>query len=259
MAGADQIGRQPRQEYIEAIHIGEIGAHDRPHVRRLQQRAPRHFLAGCDLVEPALVVEAANIFQLRAVHHVMLFRHVAVERVPCERPERAESAANVERPAPAERQYDRPDDGGRNGGAEAARAMGKPLGKASFAPRKPHLHGAGCAGKRPGFAGAEKKQQDHEGRRAARQAHRCRHERPVGDEAGQDRPRAEALAEPAAGHLKQCIGQDEGAENPAHGLLVKAEFGADFRRRIRNDDAIEIGDEVHEADHPQNVPPAIAR
>src|SRR5216683_5659971 len=66
------------------------------------------------------------------------------------------------------------------------------------------------------------------------------------------------VAQPAAGNLEQRIGPAKSAEDPPHGDHVKTELLADLRCRRRDVDAIQIGDEVHEADHPQDVPPAIA-
>src|SRR6516225_4804361 len=153
---------------------------------------------------------------------------------------------------------DQDDDGRRDKGAESARAMRKALGKAALAPRIPHLHCAGRAGKRSGLAGAEKKQQDGKGQSVARKPRRYRHERPESDEDGENRPRAEALAQPAAWDLKQGIAPEQRAQDHALGEIVEAECLLDRRRRVRHDDPIEIGDEVHEADHAQNVPRAIS-
>ena len=71
--------------------------------------------------------------------------------------------------------------------------------------------------------------------------------------------RAETIVQPAAGDLEQGIGPDEGTEDDAHGDFVEAELLADDRRHGRDVHPIEIGDEVHQADQRQYVPPADAR
>ena len=88
MPEIDQIGRQPAQEDPQAVHIGEIRGHDRPHVRRAKQRAPRHvgLLLHRRRLDRAGGVEAADALELGPVHQAMFFRQVAVTQRPPQRP-----------------------------------------------------------------------------------------------------------------------------------------------------------------------------
>ena len=210
-------------------------------------------------IDLAVRAAAANGFEFRRVHQSVLFRQVAVAQAPPQRPHQSDQPANQERPAPAEIDHDQQHQRRRDRSSGAAGAVGDALHEAAFAPRIPKLHRARRAGECAGFADAEQEAQHDERGRAERQAGRGGHDRPIGDDGSQHAARAEAIAQPAARHLEQRIGPDEGGEDVAHRDIVEAEFLADLRRRGRDVDAVEISDEVHHADQKQNVPAAAAR
>ena len=256
----DQIRRQPAQEDPQAIDVSEVGAHDRPHVGRAQHDAPRHgrLLADVGFERIALRVGAADVFELVGIDQGVVFGKVAIGEIPQDRPDQADRAADVEHRAPAERRHDQHHQRRRNRRAEPARAVGDALHEAALVLGIPELHGARRAGEGAAFADAEQEAQHHERGRAGRPGRRCGHHRPIGDDDGEHLARAEAVADPAAGNLEQCIGPDEGAEDHAHGDLVEAEFLADGRSRGRDVHAVEISNQVHQADQNQDVPAAHA-
>ncbi len=159
-----QIGGQPAQKDPEAIDVGKIGTHDRPHIGRSEQGPPRHVRRLLDfrLVEVTLFVDPADMFEFGSVHEPVLLRQVAVGKIPPEGPEHADRGADVEHPLPPERRHDQHHDRRRNGCSEATRAVGDPLAEATLLPRIPELHGAGCSRKCAGFADTEQKTNDHE-------------------------------------------------------------------------------------------------
>ena len=66
-------------------------------------------------------------------------------------------------------------------------------------------------------------------------------------------PRAESVADPAADDLKQQIGIRERRKDEADLRVGKAEFLAELNRRGADVDAIDIGDEVHQAQQSEHA------
>ena len=85
------------------------------------------------------------------------------------------------------------------------------------------MQGTGNVGKCPRLAHAEKESNEHQQSQAAEHiaaqrktddSGQRREERPPQNDADQDLSRAEDVAQPAAGHLEQRVGQREGREGP---------------------------------------------
>jgi hypothetical protein len=133
-----QIGRQPAQEDPQAIDVGEVGAHNRPHIRRSQQGRPGYArLSRLRLIDIAGGVEAANMLDLGLIHERMLFGEIPVGQEPQDRPDDPRPAAKIEYRVPAVCRHDEDDNRGRNGGAKAARAVGHTLDETALVPRIP--------------------------------------------------------------------------------------------------------------------------
>src|SRR5215471_3319656 len=231
-----QIRRQPTQEDPEAINVSKIGTHDRPHIGRSEQRPPGHagLLPALSLIDVALFVDPPDMFEFCSVHQPVFFWKIAIGHVPPYGPENADRAANIEYRSPAERRHDQHHNRWRNGCSYAARAVRDPLDEAALLPRVPKLHGAGCSRKRASFADTKKKANYYK-RGCASGCGGCRgHNRPVANNDRQYIPRAESIAEPAAGNLKHGIGPDKGAEDYTHRDFVEAKFLADDWRRGRD-------------------------
>src|SRR5262249_40580430 len=147
----------------ETVNVSKVGAHDRPHIGRPQQRPPRYGrrLLDLRLFDVALFVDAANMFEFRTVHQSVLLWQVAVGEVPPHGPEDAHGTADVKHPAPSERRHDQHHNRRCNRCSEAARAVSDPLDETALLAWIPELHGAGCSRKCAGFANPEKKANDH--------------------------------------------------------------------------------------------------
>ena len=79
-----EIGRQPAQEYPEAIDVGEIGAHDRPHVGRAQERSPWHagLLRDVWPINVTRRVRATDVGEFGFVDQSVLFRKITIGEIP---------------------------------------------------------------------------------------------------------------------------------------------------------------------------------
>ncbi len=148
--------------------------------------------------------------------------------------------------------------GGAIAAPSSARAMRDPLHKTALVFRIPELHGSRRDRKCTGFADTKKETEHHE-RRCAGGGGGCgRHCRPIGHNRRENVARAEAIAEPTAGNLKHGVGPSESTEDHTHCDLVETKLLADHGSCGRDVDAVEIGNEVHQADKDQDVPTAHA-
>ena len=256
----DEVGWKPAQKYPETVDVGEIGAHDRPHIGRGQQVAPRHFRAGGDvgLLDDPLRIHSADMTELCLCHQRVIFRQISIGEIPPDGPEQSNQAADVEHPLPAQGGHDDYDKGRSDGGAGTAGAMRDALHEAAFLPRKPQLHRTRGNRKRARLADAEQEAHDDKSGSAARERRCRRHERPITDDRCQYAAWSKSIAKPSARHLEYGVGPDESAEDCAHGKLVEVEFLADDRRRRRYVHPVEIGDEIHQADQQKDVPASSA-
>src|SRR4029079_7131232 len=82
--------------------------------------------------------------------------------------------------------------------------------------RKPGLERLGDVGKTARLAHAEEETGDDEPDQIPGPAGRGGEERPPEDDAGQDLPGADAVAQPAAGNFEQRVPDAEGGEDVAH-------------------------------------------
>ncbi len=142
--------------------------------------------------------------------------------------------------------------------AKSAGGVADSLHEAAFVPRVPHLHGPRRGGKRARLAHAEREANPPQGIKAGRHRGEDGNYGAIGHDGGKDSPRAKAVAEPSAGHLEERVGPDEGAENNPHGGFAEAVFLDDERCGVGEAHAIQIRNEVHQAEEKQHHPTHMA-
>ncbi len=184
----------------------------------------------------------------------MLLGHIPVRQVPEQRPDDANRAENVEHPSPAKSCYDGHRDRGHDGRPQTARTMRNPLGESTLLPRIPELHGPRCRGKRTYLSHAEQKPDKRERDYPDCLGRHGRHDGPKDRDGPQHPSWSKLVAHPAAWDLEGGIAPGESAEDDPHGDLAEAEFPADEGCRRGDVHPVHIGDQVHQAQHEQDVP-----
>src|SRR4029079_14788170 len=102
-------------------------------------------------------------------------------------------------------------------------------------------------------------QEPHDRKRpeARRQPRRHRERRPPDDDARDNGTRSDAIAQPAARHLEEEVGEREHAHLRAHLVLAEAELAADGALALRDADAIEIEQRRQGRRVPEQCPPRV--
>lgn len=111
--------------------------------------------------------------------------------------------------------------------------------------RDPARHRRRCSRERRAFTETEHEARGEQRSEPAREAREHRRETPDRATEQQRASRAEAIAYPAADHLKHQIRIREGREHEADLRMREIEFLAETRRRSADVYAIEVRDEVH--------------
>ena len=182
----------------------------------------------------------------------MILGLVAEIQHPDHAPQQADQSEHDERSAPGQPGHQHRDQWRRHGIAEPRERVRQTLGEAPAVRRRPVLHRARCGWKRRALAEAERharnEQRDEPGDKAGHDG------RGRPDQAApEQRPaRTEMVADPAADHLEQEVGIGKGREHQAELGVGEMEFLLDFARRRADVDAVDIGDEVHHAEHRQH-------
>ena len=181
-----------------------------------------------------------------------MFRGVVAEVPPPRRdPHETATPEDDERSAPGD-EGDEPRDDGRRDGVAAARervrdSRAKPrrLGASS-------LHRAGGDGKGRAFAEAEEDTDEEQRSETASESGQNRGPGPDHPADEQRASRTHSIAKPSAEHLKQDIRIGEGREDKSELRVRETELTSDLTRRGRDVHAIDVGDQVHQAQQAKN-------
>ena len=169
-------------------------------------------------------------------------------------PHQAERSRNEEHGTPAPGEHDQPGHQRRAGNGEAAEKMRGALDPAALAAREPHLHAAAGDWKCAGFTEPEKnprKQQRAESDGSARHGDGGRDRQ---DHDGKHALRPETIAEPTNRNLRGSVCPGEGSKHPTHIGLAEPERSPDLRLHHGGYTAIDIRDQVQEAEKSEDPP-----
>lgn len=130
--------------------------------------------------------------------------------------------------------------------------MGEALGEATPVGGRPVLHGARRRRKGCSFAETKRDARNEQRQQAGHEAGRDGGERPDQPAPEQGLARPKAVSDPAADYLEQQIGIGKGREYQPELRVAQTEFFLDFTGRRADVDPVDIGDEVHDAQHRQH-------
>ncbi|MHC2577069.1 hypothetical protein ACVMHR_001808 [Bradyrhizobium diazoefficiens] len=179
----------------------------------------------------------------------MFFRLVAEVPDPDHAPDEADEAEHDEGAAPGQPEDQQRHHGRRHGIAEPGEGMGQALREATAVGRRPVLHRARRGRERRALAEAEREARDEQPGETVDEAGHDGRGRPDHAAPEQRLARAEMITDPAADHLEQEIRIGESGEDEAELGVRQAQLLLDLARRRADVHAIDIGDEIHRAEH----------
>ena len=169
-------------------------------------------------------------------------RIVAEPSPPEDAPRDAECSENPERRSPSRVSENGCHEKWSDSAAKTGSHKHHTVSGAALAFRKPVRKAARHVGKGSSFSGAEEKSCRQDGDVAPDQAGDHRESGPPENDACQDFPWAQGVAESPARDFKDGIGDGEGAEYPSHLRRVQVQFAGNGSRCGGDTDAIHVSD-----------------
>ena len=184
-----------------------------------------------------------------------MFRRIVPKvQHPCAHPHDAHASKRHERAAPPDRGDEPRHDWRGDGISQPRKRVGDPLCEPSALDRRPALHRARRDRKRRAFADAEEHPHQEQRHEPAGEAGQDRRSCPD-ETAHEERPaRPEAIPDPAAEHLKEQIRIRKCGKDEPELRVGERELLSDFARGGGDVHAIDVRDQVHQAQEPEHHP-----
>ena len=171
----------------------------------------------------------------------MLILRMVPEPPPEEQcPEKADRAEQIEALPPGHEVQHEHDQQRREGAAPAGREPHQALSPRPILPAEPVAEGTRQIGKTARLPQAKEETTADQRRQASHPTAGRGEEGPPANPAGERPAGAETVREPAAGDLKESVGNAEDGERQSHLLLREPQIGADQMLRLRDAHAIDV-------------------